>query len=164
MATMLAVNTSCHRQIETVRIIKVRLPVDPQHSRKITQRSSLLALQASFPSYDSEWEPTLRLGISQKLGPREWGFAGIRGRGAPVVGREAVPDTAHRLDVTRGGGTVAELPTQIGHVRLDRPLVGFTHPIEGVTGGSAQPEREVGLAADPTAGLEERREQVELGG
>ncbi|WP_214443622.1 hypothetical protein, partial [Mycobacterium tuberculosis] len=65
MATMLAVNTNCHRQIDTARIIKARLPVDPQHSRKITQRSPLLALQAASASYDSEWEPTLRLGISQ---------------------------------------------------------------------------------------------------
>ena len=81
IATMLPANTNCQRQIDTVRIMKPPPLVDPQLCRKITQRLRFCALQAISAPYDSEWGPTLRLGISQTLGPREWGFAGIRGRG-----------------------------------------------------------------------------------
>src|SRR5690606_14830991 len=113
---------------------------------------------------------------NQELGSWIWGKAEASGGEAdasapqPPRGsrrlrfrRESVADAAHRLDVARAGGAVAELATQIRHVRLHRAPVGLAHVVPAREGLAAQDEREVGLAAHAALGLEQRREKVELG-
>src|SRR3546814_10300557 len=70
------------------------------------------------------------------------GGAGLRGQ---VLRGETVAHAAHGLDVPGGGGVVAELTTQVRHVRLDRALVGVADEVARDVRLAAQHERQVSL-------------------
>ena len=62
-----------------------------------------------------------------------------------------------------GAGVVADLAPQVGDVDLHRPFVRLVHEVRRDVLLTAHRQHQVGLAAHPPAGAQQRREQVELG-